>query len=116
MKQQKYEVGDKMSMACAACECAREHSILKVSKQGSVSQTECADCGTLSRFRLGVKVSSAIGKPKTVSEYDRRRRYQAGQVMMHSVFGLGEVTAVVGPQKIDVLFGDQLRRLIHHQQ
>ena len=27
----------------------------------------------------------------------------------------GEVTAVIEPQKIDVLFGDQTRRLIHAQ-
>jgi hypothetical protein len=34
-------------------------------------------------------------------------------VLMHSSFGLGEVTAVIEPQKIDVLFPDRMRRLIH---
>jgi hypothetical protein len=33
--------------------------------------------------------------------------------MTHPVFGHGEVTAVIEPQKIDVLFPDRLRRLIH---
>jgi hypothetical protein len=32
---------------------------------------------------------------------------------MHPTFGLGEVTAVIEPRKIDVLFSDRLRRLIH---
>jgi hypothetical protein len=35
--------------------------------------------------------------------------------MTHDKFGHGEVTAVIEPQKIDVLFGDQTRRLIHAQ-
>jgi hypothetical protein len=35
--------------------------------------------------------------------------------MMHDKFGHGEVTAVLEPQKIDVLFGDTTRRLIHAQ-
>jgi hypothetical protein len=36
--------------------------------------------------------------------------------MMHNIFGHGEVTAVIDPQKIDVVFGDRTRRLIHDQQ
>jgi hypothetical protein len=32
---------------------------------------------------------------------------------MHPAFGLGEVTAVIEPLKIDVLFSDRVRRLIH---
>jgi hypothetical protein len=33
--------------------------------------------------------------------------------MTHPVFGVGEVTAVIEPFKIDVLFPDRMRRLIH---
>jgi hypothetical protein len=33
--------------------------------------------------------------------------------MMHPQFGEGEVTAVIEIGKIDVLFADRLRRLIH---
>jgi hypothetical protein len=35
--------------------------------------------------------------------------------MMHTTFGVGEVTAVIEPRKIDVLFQDRVRRLIHAQ-
>jgi len=35
--------------------------------------------------------------------------------MEHQTFGLGEVTKLIEPQKIDVLFEDKLRRLIHAQ-
>ena len=35
--------------------------------------------------------------------------------MNHDIFGRGEVTAVIEPHKIDVLFGDHTRRMIHDQ-
>jgi hypothetical protein len=50
---------------------------------------------------------------QTLSPYDRTRTYRAGQTMMHTTYGMGEVTALVEPQKIDVLFPDRVRRLIH---
>jgi hypothetical protein len=41
------------------------------------------------------------------------RTYRTGQVMIHPMWGPGEVTAVIEPRKIDVLFADRIRRLIH---
>jgi hypothetical protein len=35
--------------------------------------------------------------------------------MQHPTFGIGEVTAVIEPHKIDVLFPDRLRRLVHQR-
>jgi hypothetical protein len=32
---------------------------------------------------------------------------------MHPTFGEGEVTGIIEPGKIDVLFADRMRRLIH---
>ena len=32
---------------------------------------------------------------------------------MHATFGEGEVTAIIEPQKMDVLFADRIRRMIH---
>jgi hypothetical protein len=45
--------------------------------------------------------------------YDRTRTYRRGQTMLHPTFGEGEVTAIVEPDKVDVLFADRMRRLIH---
>jgi hypothetical protein len=50
---------------------------------------------------------------KVASPYDRARTYRRGQTMIHSTFGEGEVTALIEPGKIDVLFADRMRRLIH---
>ena len=54
------------------------------------------------------QASSLPGAP-----YDRTHTYRAGQSLTHPVFGQGEVTTVIENQKIDVLFPDRLRRLIH---
>jgi hypothetical protein len=44
--------------------------------------------------------------------YDRARTYRRGQTLMHPTFGEGEVTAII-EGKMDVLFADRMRRLIH---
>jgi hypothetical protein len=41
--------------------------------------------------------------------------YRTGQTISHKTFGIGEVTGVIEPGKIDVLFQDRLRRLLHAQ-
>jgi hypothetical protein len=115
MKNQKFEIGDKLQMMCAACDTETEHSIETVTKQGKISKALCNSCSTASSFTRGVKTAVDMSRSKAASPYDRTRKYKKGQAMLHSVFGQGEVLAVVDPQKIDVLFGDQTRRLIHAQ-
>lgn len=115
MKQEKYEVGNTLEMLCSACDVEQSHTVETVTKQGKISKAICNVCATVSTFTRGVKTGIEMGKSKTASPYDRTRKYRKGQAMLHSVFGQGEVTAVIEPQKIDVLFGDQTRRLIHAQ-
>jgi hypothetical protein len=115
MKKEKYAVGASLEMLCSACDVEQNHTIETVTKQGQISKAVCDVCATVSTFSRGVKSSVTMGKTKTASPYDRTRKYRKGQAMMHSKFGQGEVTAVIEPQKIDVLFGDQTRRLIHAQ-
>jgi hypothetical protein len=70
----------------------------------------------VSAFRRGKKVSIDAAEGKAGTPYDQSQKYKKGQAMTHSTFGQGEVTAVVDAQKIDVLFGDQMRRLVHSRQ
>lgn len=115
MKKEVFEVGQTLEMMCSACETEQNHTVDSVTKQGQITKAICQACETSSTFSRGVKTSVAMGKSKTASPYDRTRKYRKGQAMMHSVFGQGEVTNVIEPQKIDVLFGDRTRRLIHAQ-
>src|ERR1044071_7132701 len=47
------------------------------------------------------------------STYDWAHTYRTGQTLVHPTYGQGEVTSLIEPQKIDVLFADRVRRLIH---
>jgi hypothetical protein len=115
MKTEKFEAGQEIEIMCSVCDTEQGHTIETVTKLGQITKSVCMVCGTSSKFSRGVKTSVAMTKGKSASPYDRTQKYRKGQAMLHSTFGRGEVTAVIEPQKIDVLFGDQTRRLIHAQ-
>ena len=113
MEKQTYTVGERVDKICATCGEERGHVVASVTKRGQISRVSCPKCGTRSAFKSGVGATPNGAAPKTGGPYDRARTYRTGQSMIHPVFGLGEVTAVIEPQKIDVLFSDRMRRLVH---
>jgi hypothetical protein len=115
MKNEIFEVGQTIEMMCSACDSDQNHTVETITKKGQVTKASCQTCSTVSTFSRGLKTSVEMAKGKTASPYDRTRKYRKGQAMLHTTFGQGEVTAVIEPQKIDVLFGDRTRRLIHDQ-
>jgi hypothetical protein len=112
MESQIHQSGERVETFCALCGEERGHVVAAVTKAGRITRVSCPKCGTRSRFKAGVaggtRPTARSGEP-----YDRTRTYRAGQSLTHPVFGLGEVTALVEPQKMDVLFPDRMRRLIH---
>lgn len=116
MKVEKYAVGDSVPMFCSACDSETSHTLKAVTKLGKISSAACETCQMASTFKAGVKTGVTAGKGKAADVYDRTRKYRKGQAMTHPKFGHGEVTTVLEPQKIDVLFGDTTRRLIHAQE
>jgi transcription elongation factor Elf1 len=108
MVKYQYAVGDRVDKLCAVCKEERGHIVALLNKQGQISRVSCPQCGTRSTFKSGKSVKTPNSPP-----YDWTRTYRKGQTMMHPTFGLGEVTAVIEPQKIDVLFSDRVRRLFH---
>lgn len=111
----KFAAGDSIILMCSGCDAEMPHTVESVTKLGKISKTKCDGCDAISTYSRGVKTSVALGTSKPALPYDRNRKYRKGQAMTHSLFGYGEVTAVPDPQKIDVLFGDKTRRLIHAQ-
>jgi hypothetical protein len=110
-----HEIGQSVEMMCSVCDVEQQHKITAVTKQGKITKAACEACETQSTFSRGQKTSVNAGTGKNASPYDRSRKYRKGQAMMHDTFGRGEVTGVVEPHKIDVLFGDKTRRMIHDQ-
>ena len=114
MENQTHTVGERTEKLCAVCNVERGHVVASVTKAGRISRVSCPKCGTISTFK-GSARTSPRPPGQNLSPYDRTRTYGAGQIMMHTTYGAGEVTALVEPRKIDVLFPDKMRRLIHAQ-
>lgn len=112
MDKQIHNDGDRVEKFCATCGEERGHVVASVTKSGRISRVSCPKCGTRSAYKAGggtsARAAASPGAP-----YDHTQTYRAGQSLTHPVFGQGEVTAVIEPQKIDVLFPDRMRRLIH---
>ena len=114
MEKQVFAVGDRVDKLCAKCDEERGHVVTTVTKRGLISRVSCPHCSTVSTFKLSSRTSPRMAL-KTPSPYDRTLTYRAGQSMIHQMFGIGEVTKLIEPGKMDVLFEDHLRRLIHAQ-
>ena len=113
MEEHQYAVGDRVEKLCAPCGEERGHVVVSLNKQGRISRVTCPRCGAKTAFKKGKTSTGASPSTKNSAPYDWTRTYRKGQTMTHPTFGIGEVTAVIEPQKIDVLFSDKIRRLIH---
>jgi DNA-directed RNA polymerase subunit RPC12/RpoP len=105
-----FKLGDRVEQMCLTCGEERGHVVASISKTGKVTRVSCPICSSRVPYRAGMtqRVSAKTGAP-----YDRTLTYRRGQMLMHPTFGKGEVTAIIEPRKMDVLFDDRMRRLIH---
>ena len=105
-----FKIGDRVEQMCVTCGEERGHLVASMAKTGRITRVSCPICGSRVTYKRGTtrRASTKVGAP-----YDRARTYRRGQTLMHSTFGEGEVTAIIEPGKMDVLFADRMRRLIH---
>ncbi len=115
MEKQQYAVGDRVEKMCLVCGEERGHLVALITKKGNISRVSCPQCGTRSTYKKGTVTRNAGSSTLNSQPYDWTRTYRKGQSIMHPTFGQGEVVAVIEPRKIDVLFNDRVRRLIHSQ-
>ena len=113
MEKHAHTVGERVEKFCATCGEERGQVVVSVTKRGNISRVSCPQCGTRGTYKKAVAGAARRAAVRAGEPYDRTRTYRVGQSMMHPVFGQGEVTAVIEWRKIDVLFADRLRRLIH---
>jgi DNA-directed RNA polymerase subunit RPC12/RpoP len=105
-----FAIGDRIDQMCVTCGKERGHTVAMISKKGRITRVSCPMCHSRVPYKSGTNLGKSV---KVASPYDRALTYRRGQTMIHSTFGEGEVTALIGPSKIDVLFADRMRRLIH---
>src|SRR5581483_5459558 len=107
---QTFAIGDRVEQMCVTCGEERGHIVASMTKGGKITRVSCPICGSRVPYKSGTtrRASNKVGAP-----YDRSRTYRRGQTIMHPNFGECEVTAIIEPGKMDVLFADRMRRLIH---
>jgi hypothetical protein len=105
-----FAVGDRVDQMCKTCGGERGHIVASVTKKGRITRVSCPICSSRVPYQSGATrpTSNKAGAP-----YDRARTYRKGQTLLHPTFGEGEVTAIIDSGKMDVLFADRIRRLIH---
>ena len=104
-----FTTGERIDQMCNICGEERGHVVASISKQGKITRVTCPICGSRVAYKEGAtrRASTRVGMP-----YDQAHTFRRGDTMIHPTFGEGEVTAVID-RKIDVLFSDRMRRLIH---
>jgi DNA-directed RNA polymerase subunit RPC12/RpoP len=105
-----FKTGDRVEQMCVTCNEERGHVVVSITKTGKITRVSCPICGSRVPYKSG---TTRRASAKTGAPYDRTRTYRRGQTLLHPTFGEGEVTAIIEPQKMDVLFADRMRRLIH---
>lgn len=109
-EKQLFKVGDRVDQMCITCNEERGHIVVSVNKTGKITRVGCPMCGSRATYRAG---TTRRASNKAAALYDRTRVYRKGQTLIHPTFGEGEVTAIIEPQKMDVLFADRVRRMMH---
>lgn len=114
MAKQIYTIGENVEKFCPACNEQLGHVVKLVTKTGAVSKVNCSKCGLLGTFKPIANLAKIQHlATRTGEPYSQTRTYRAGQIMTHPSFGTGEVMTVIDARKIDVLFTDRVRRLVH---
>ena len=105
-----FKLGDRVDQMCLNCNEERGHIVISVTKTGRITRVGCPMCESSVTYRAGTSLRRSA---KPGAPYDQGRTYRKGQILMHPTFGEGEVTAIIEPKKMDVLFADRVRRMIH---
>jgi len=114
MNEELHAVGDRVDKMCPDCQQYLGHTVKSLTKLGKIFRVICSKCGKTGTYKRAANAGKIEKlKEKKGSPYDWTKTYRTGQIMEHSVFGVGEVLKVQNSKMIDVLFLDRVRRLIH---
>jgi len=137
-----YRIGSNVDSFCTKCKLTLAHTIEAV-VEGTIKRVHCNTCKSKHAFRGGSagaaakstkakssstpkrKATAGMARasdfatllkgrsPSSARQYSFADRFRAGEVLAHTTFGIGVVTADKGAGKIEVLFELGPRTLIH---
>ncbi len=132
------KVGGDIDTHCNKCDLTLAHIIIAMAS-GKPVKVQCKTCKTVHAFRGGSTASkskspksAAKGEPKKravaqadyetmmqgkdvsrAKRYDPKTTFDDGEIVDHKLFGLGLVLKVLSDGKIDVLFREGAKVLVH---
>lgn len=124
---------------CKKCGAERYHTVIAHTGE-SAAKLKCEVCGASKTQKFGaaakIKAAKAARKPRAtkasdhraeydkliegsngeqnVTRYDMKLSFQAHQKLQHPKFGIGVIRAS-HPDKIEVVFEDEVRNLVHNR-
>ena len=126
MQNETLSLGDKIEGRCTKCRKNNEHSIISLLEE-KPALVECSVCQRQHKFRPPTAARKPAARQATqhkdaerkewetlrpgmnsskATDYSMTDVYKTKALINHSIFGLGLVQRVIGPQKIEVLFED----------
>lgn len=133
--------GDIVEARCTRCRTLTNHTIIAL-VESRIARVQCNTCGGVHNYHPGAptrptrqraarpeskKASARVSpdllawqqacsevEPGSAVPYAMDRAYQVDELVAHPVFGVGIVTAVIPPNKVEILFqaGRKLLRCI----
>lgn len=115
--------GSKIDAWCPACKHIRQHTVVAM-KGTRAAKTDCTVCGSVHPYRKNPPDTKAKKRSqyedamegRNVSKpipYKVTRKFNSEDVIQHKVFGVGLVTRVISDKKMEVLFEESTRLLVH---
>jgi len=125
-------VGGEIDAFCTKCKRLTTHTVVSILR-GRPAKVLCNICESQHQYRTAAPEPSREGRvksaPKTralweealqragsqVLPYAMEARFEPEQVIEHATFGKGVVVRTYDITKMEVLFQDQVRRLVHNR-
>jgi uncharacterized Zn finger protein len=116
-------VSSEITAYCPDCTAVKPHVVVAM-KGTRASKTECKVCGSVHPYRKNPPDTKAKKRSqfedamegRDVSKpipYKTSRKFNQDDVIQHKTFGLGLVTRVVSEKKMEVLFEESSKLLVH---
>jgi len=124
---------------CGKCKMPLVHTIISLTKKGTVNKCECKTCGAVHKYRdpdkpvksrsgskstpkkekvsaAGVWKEAVAGAQGMARPYEMREEFSEGNLIDHATFGMGVVEEIVNHNKIKVIFESGAKILIHKRE
>jgi hypothetical protein len=133
-------VGDEIEAMCGTCKDATVH-VVEVIKEDKVIRVMCKSCLNSHKFKAPISQDKKKTKKKTArtkasgkskeqrkwsrvmakadvenqQDYAMTEKYEENDVINHAKFGVGVVAEIVDPTKMNVVFEEGVKTMVHNR-